>query len=369
MAFQPTLVSEKAPAPITHSGGSNPGQYMVHSVSYPITTATTAAAPCPYRHQMLDFIQPSSFVTFNIQSIRFSIKLLDTDIKELLSQSQDPTKNSITDITTKLDVLSTKAKDLFGKSVDILYQNRHLHDAYDLFKEAEKIHTKLKGSIAVIYNNIKLNQQSELDIQDIQSNISIPQFDGKTLATSLNIYQYIEKIERFFVKRNTKNNMKSIYIKNYILSPAKDYIWHVIKDEDNFEEIKSILIRHFGKWSNMCQELSFMHQNVGSIPSTKGNNIPWLSIQRKVKDHLSLLHKAKSIGDSFVNHYTYLSMIMKYLPLDIDIDEDSTFNDVKQIYIDIERQASIMTEYYDDDNDDNNDIHLHDIDTYASYFT
>ena len=160
-----------------------------------------------------------------------------------------------------------------------------------------------------------------------------------------------------FEKKMQRQHEGHIYEKLYF-SPAKQIIEHKLKDEDNLERIKTILISFFGKFSHMYQDLKRSHDSVGIIPSTKGNNIPWITIEKRVKLHLLIILKAMSIGDSFINCSTYLGMIIQYLPKDciIALEDDAKFNQIKLVYDDIERQASkFMQTHKDDDYYDNYD--------------
>ena len=317
--------------------------------------------------------------------LQYMYDMTKTSFEQFIGESHDAVYKDTTThnyILRSLNKFEKRAIDIMSQSqINVIsmrsleylpYNQRLVQLINNMHEKVETLCSQIKSSSELIFKNLQKSSDTltDVDLHDIKDNITFPIFNGKQNVYSLNIYQYLNQCSSFFRKRRSKDNIKSNYIKNHIYSPAKELIFHHIEYEENFDKIKSILKKFFGKWSHMIQELSYMHQNIGPIPSTKGNKVPWISIERKVKLHLLLLQKAKAIGNSFLMQHAYTGMIIQYLPADIIIllDDDAKYIDIKRMYDDIERQASRITETYDNDADDD-EVRMSHLDLTASFLT
>lgn len=322
----------------------------------------------PSNHQMpLDIFT----ILSEDKKIKLSLESIESSLELLVLQSRDPEFEKF----EKFESILNRMNDTMTKAIDNVNKRPYDKNIMKIITETQKQSTlllqKIHSSAELIYKNLEKCQKSklsEIDLDDIQSSTVFPIFDGKQDIESLNIYQFINLSTSFFKRRGTKDSVKASYIKNHIASPAKNLIFRHIENEDNFKHITSKLIQYFGKYTHMYQELNFQHDNVGHVPSTKGNNIPWNTIAKRVRLHILLLYKAIAIGENFYNHFSYLGMIRNYLPLDCitSLDDDAKFSRIKNEYLDIERQASrINSEIQDADS--NEGVSINDIDLTASF--
>ena len=134
--------------------------------------------------------------------------------------------------------------------------------------------------------------------------------------------------------------------------PALSSCKEILANQNDYKQIRKILIKRYGKLSVLHQNLSKHHANIGQVPSLHGNAVPWPVILSKTKAHIRLIQKAQAIenhleqGETFINATAYIGNIVSFLPHDYqisdDIDDASDFTTVKSKFDEILHKAELM---------------------------
>ena len=233
------------------------------------------------------------------------------------------------------------------RSLEYLPRNPDLAQyIHNIHGQAESLYTNIKTNLVPIKESLKTREYtSTIDIDDIKQQINMPHFDGKDAISSLNIFEFLTASELFFAKRKTKEDIKGDFIKGHLKDPAFTSCREILAEQEDYKTIKKLLIKKYGRLSNLHQNLSKHHADIGQIPSLQGNSVPWHTILTKVKQHHRLIQKALAVEkhlsgtETFVNAPAYIGNISLYLPVDYqlmeEVDDANNFEVVKRKFDEI----------------------------------
>ena len=261
----------------------------------------------------------------------------------VVSQDKEYKKGTITHdyLLRSLEKFENLAFSIIAKSQDNLTNMRSLEYLprnqdlaqfiYNIHEQAESLYTNIKTNLVPIKESLRTREcSSTIDIDDIKAHITMPYFDGEEEIHSLSIFEFLQQSDLFFKKRSTKSNIKCDFIRNHLKEPAFSSCKEMLAGQEDYTTVKKLLIKKYGRLTNLYQNLSKHHSDIGYIPSLQGNSVPWLTILSRVKLHYRLIEKAlaaeKHFDTSFINSHSYLGHIIYFLPLEYQLEMEDTDN-------------------------------------------
>ena len=218
------------------------------------------------------------------------ISEMNTDrIQKLVRDSKDYEKANEKLMSLKVEIRSELGSTNYSTTLQ-----KEAKEAIESLTEAKKQLDNTLSMLEVEASDRKI-KFSKLDT-DTSKFYHVPIFKGEN-AEEVNIYEFFEQLTSYLEATNISPDEYGAVLKKSLQGTALHVVNKMFPNtlRPPMVEVKSLLIKHFGKPENILAGLKAKHEEIGEIPDIGTGDA--VIIYRKSSDHNSLIQKALMLED------------------------------------------------------------------------
>ena len=268
----------------------------------------------------------STLANLTVEAEEIIVDIIDNlilDEEVIMDMSNDRIQKLVRDTENygkgkdKLMEIKTNLRDELGNASKT-YSEGLRKKAESAIKNATETKSRLDETIKLLEaeateRRIKFSQS---DYEDHMRNFyEPPTFDS--LNKSFNIYDFLSRLDRYLEATNIMQDEHGVVLKSCLQDKALTVVEKAYPNMPNppFENVKSLLMKHFGNIECIISDLRKKHLAIGKIGNLSGD---MNNIYKKSSDHSSLIQKTLSVSSQpprqVVIPKTYLDTIEEILP-------------------------------------------------------
>ena len=221
------------------------------------------------------------------------ISEMNTDrIQKLVRDSKDYEKANEKLMSLKVEIRSELGSTNYSTTLQ-----KEAKEAIESLTEAKKQLDNTLSMLEVEASDRKI-KFSKLDT-DTSKFYHVPIFKGEN-AEEVNIYEFFEQLTSYLEAINISPDEYGAVLKKRLQGTALHVVNKVFPNtlRQSMAEVKSLLVKHFGKPENILASLKAKHEKIGRIPNTGDADGDMDVVYKRSSDHACHIQKALMLENS-----------------------------------------------------------------------
>ena len=246
--------------------------------------------------------------------------ILDEDI--ICNMSTDRVQKLVRDTENyerakeKVKMMKVKIRNELGNASKE-YPEQIRKSAEEIIEELSQVKMNLDETLRLLENeaNERKIKFSKLDT-DMSKFYQIPMFRGEGTEKS-NIFEFFKQLSLYLEATSISPDEHGAVLKHSLRGTALNVVNKAYPNTPKppMEEVKSLLIRHFGKIENILSSYQTKHEEIGKIPDPGAGDMN--IVYKKSSDHACHIQKALMLEDNgcqVIFPESYIDTIERILP-------------------------------------------------------